>query len=82
MRDFQDKVDAAKLAGEEWVQTSPKIISYYNRKGLGTAKFFIFHDIKVTDYETDIEALEQEMDTPLALKKHGTKEGVVLGNPS
>lgn len=72
---FLDKIHQAKMAGDEWVETTPEIIQFYNRKGLNGAKFFIYDGIKVCE-RGKIEEIEDEMNTPLSEKLHGKGEGV------
>lgn len=74
---FLAKVDQAKLEGLEWVETTPEIIRYYNRKGLNGAKFFIFQGIKVCE-QGQSEAIDEEMNTPLSEKLHGKGEARVV----
>ena len=44
---FKDKIDLAIMQSEEWVETTPEIIKYFNPAGLNGSKFFIYKGIKV-----------------------------------
>ena len=48
LTEFQAKIDHALIQGDEWVETTPEIIKYYNRNGLGKhSEYFIYKNIKV-----------------------------------
>lgn len=75
---FKAKLDYAKMEGDEWVETTPEIINYFNRNGLGDAGYYIHEGIKVCLIGTRdkiIEKESQQMDRRL----HGETEGVVEG---
>jgi hypothetical protein len=61
LTEFMDAVMEAKLTGQEWIEVSPKIIQYYNKNGLGSAKYFIFQGIKVCNYG-ESEKIQAEME--------------------
>ncbi len=73
-----DKIALAKANGDESIETTPEIISHYNRGGLNGAKFFIYSGIKVFPVGEQ-ESIEAEMDEPVANKIHGKDELQVMG---
>lgn len=64
------------MMGEEWVETSPEIIQYFNRNGLNGAKFFIYEGIKVAPFG-ESEAIEGSNHEQLGQRIHGTAEHLV-----
>lgn len=77
LTEFQSNIDAAKMNGDEWVETTPEIIKYYNRNGLGKhAKYFIFHNIKVCE-RGQLQAIQSEMDRQLGKINFGDDEATV-----
>lgn len=46
-REFLERLDVAKREGEEFIEASDDIISFYNRRGLNGGKYFIMEGIKV-----------------------------------
>jgi hypothetical protein len=46
---FKDKIDMAKITGEEWVETSKEIIDYFNPRGLGGNDYFIYQGVRVCE---------------------------------
>lgn len=44
---FKDKIDNAKIVGDEYVETSEEIIKYFNPRGLNGADYFFYQGIKV-----------------------------------
>ena len=77
LSDFKLKVHQAKMEGNDWVETSPEIIKYYNPKGMNGVKYFWFDGVKVCELGKS-EEIEQEIATPLAERMHGKSEGVVV----
>lgn len=73
---FFTKISKATLDGEEWVETSPQIIDYYNKRGLGKAEYFIYQGIKVCEYGKS-ERLDKEMGRQLGEILYGKDEGKV-----
>lgn len=67
------------MAGDECVETTPEIIAYFNRKGLGQAKYFIYKSLRVGPYDTDWDQIEKDENTPLGVKMHGDQVGRVVG---
>ena len=75
LTEFQAKVDAAKMNGEEWVETTPEIIKYYNRNGLGKhSEYFIFQNIKVC-LNGQGERIRTKLGTQLGVILYGAEEG-------
>jgi hypothetical protein len=70
LSEFQSKIDIATIEGEEWVETSPEIISHYVRSGLGKSGYFIFKNIKVCEYGK-CEALKSDMSRQVGDIVHG-----------
>lgn len=70
---FLDKVACAKLAGDEWVETTQDVIRHFNRNGMNGAKFFIYNGLKVCEFGK-IEEIEAEMNEPVGRKIHGSSE--------
>lgn len=56
--------------GDGWIETTPEIIKYYNRSGLGPANYFLFEGIKVCEYGKKAECIRNE-NIPLAVRLHG-----------
>lgn len=71
---FQSRIDAALLEGTDWVETSPAIIKYFNRSGIGKAEFFIYKNIKVCE-QGQSERLQKGLDRPLGQILYGENEG-------
>lgn len=71
---FLDQIMLAKTEKREWVETSKEIIDHYNRGGLGGAKFFVFHGVKVCE-KGHLAEIVAELNQPLAVKLHGPQEG-------
>lgn len=69
------KISHAKAQGDDWVETSPEVIAHYNPRGLGGARHFCFQGVLVCEHGQS-EAIQKDMDTPLALKLHGPQEGI------
>lgn len=76
MSAFLDAIAVARAEGAEWVETTAEIIAHYNPRGLGGAKHFCFQGVKVCE-RGKRDAIEKEMDAPLAQRLHGAQEGVV-----
>lgn len=66
------------MNNEDEIEASDEIIKYYNRNGLGEAKYFIFEGIKVYPMGKTEEIQKTEAEG-LAQRLHGAKEGVVVG---
>ena len=82
---FQFRIDQAKMNGDEWVETSPAIMKYFNRGGLGTYKdrgqevpreYFIYQGIKVCG-EGAMEGLIAKEGKQLGKVVHGDDEATV-----
>jgi len=78
IRDFQSAVAIAKQTGETEIETSQRIIDFFNPIGLGGAKHFIYQGIIVYP-QGESEAIKAEMNESIAKKLHGAKEGVFVG---
>lgn len=79
MTEFQQKIDAALLNGEEWVETSPKIITYFNRKGLGPhAKYFVYKNIKICEFGQS-EAIQAHLNRQMGNLIYGDGEAKSIG---
>lgn len=75
---FEGKIAHAKHNGDEWVETSPQVITYFNRRGLGASEYFIYKDIKVCEHgkrDAIIDKESMSMDERL----HGPNEGKIEG---
>lgn len=80
---FRDKISIAKLEGEEWVETTPEIIRYFNRSGLGKvhgkeAKYFVYDGIKVCENGKKDEIIKEEA-VQRGQLMHGASECVIEG---
>lgn len=76
--EFEGIVAHALHEGEEWVETTPEIVKYFNRNGLKGADYFIYKGIKVCEYgkrEAIVDHENEQMDYRL----HGKGEGVIVG---
>lgn len=80
MSEFLSKVAVAQASGEEWVETSPEIINYINRKGLGGSEYFTYGNpgVKVCEYGKS-EAIEKKESEQIGHRTFGKEEGTVLG---
>lgn len=74
---FKDKIDLATIRNEEWVETSPEIIQYFNPHGLNGSNYFVYKGIKVCEFGKS-EEIQDKMDQDLA-HSHGKYIGVVDG---
>ncbi len=74
---FLDKIAVAKSNGDESIETTPEIISHYNRNGLNGAQYFIYSGIKVYPLGKKAE-IEKKENEQMGQKIHGVQEGVVL----
>ena len=61
--DFEASISLCKSEGIEWLETSKDVIELYQPKGLGTAGFFIYKDIKVCEHGKAAD-LEEELSNP------------------
>lgn len=77
LKQFDTRVLHAKANGFEFVEASPKMVSYHNPKGLGKSKFYWYNGIKVVP-EGGTEAAMAEFNKDLATMMHGPTEGVVI----
>ena len=82
---FYEKIHEAKMARQEWIETSEEIIDHYNPDGIGQAGFFIFQGIKCAPFGKK-DALVAEMSKSLGQINHGDQEAKVnqattTGNP-
>lgn len=57
IQEFEMRLDDALRGEQEWLETTPENIAYFNRRGLGGAKYFMYKGIKVCAYG-DMEALQ------------------------
>lgn len=78
--DFKNKIDAAKMAAAEddsqpWVETTPEVIKYYNRKGLGGAEYYMHEGVRVCEYGKKEAILAREKES-MDQRLHGDKEAV------
>ena len=78
VNDFETKISRAQIAGNEWVETTPEVINYFLRSGLGADKYFLYKGIKVCEFGNK-ESAEAEMTIQMGRKLHGPEEGVLLG---
>lgn len=62
------------MSGAEWVETSPEIVKYYNPRGLGRSKHFIFQGIHVCA-TGDLDAAQKIIDQDLSETIFGPSEG-------
>ena len=75
-------MDAALLNQEEWVETSPKIIQYYNRNGLGPhAEYFNYKGVKVCEFGKS-EAIQQKLDRKHEQIVYGSEAGTEIKGDS
>lgn len=74
--DFIGRIEEAKQTGEEWIETSPEIIQFYNRRGLNGGKYFIFQGIKVCEHGMKDKIVEEE-NTPISMRVFGKAEAPV-----
>lgn len=44
---FERNISAAQANGIKWVETSENVLRTYNPRGLGSAKYFVYKNIKV-----------------------------------
>lgn len=79
MSQFLSKITLAQNRGDEWVETSPEIISLVCRSGLGDKKYFTYGNpgVKVCAYGQR-EAIEEAENVQLGQVTHGPDEGVVI----
>ncbi len=63
------------MNGLEWVETTPEIVKYYNPRGLGRSKHFIFQGIHVCA-EGDLAKAQEIIDRDLNEMTFGPNEGV------
>lgn len=75
---FEGKIAHAKHNGDEWIETSPEVISYFNRKGLGGNEYFMYKDIKVCEYGKRDKIIDRE-NISMDQRLHGSSEGVIEG---
>jgi len=78
IRDFISQIAVCKSQGMEELESSNEIIKYYNRGGLGDAKYFIFEGIKVYPLG-QMETIKKEAEEQMSVRLHGHKEGRVVG---
>jgi hypothetical protein len=76
LTEFQHKVDQAKMNGDKWVETSPAIIKYFNRNGLGKSKYFDYQGLRICEYGKS-EELQEDLDTQLGNLLYGKDEAKV-----
>lgn len=77
LNDFEAKIARAQMDQSEWVETTKKVIGYFNRKGMNGAEHFLYKGIKVCEYGKT-EAIEAKADEDLGKRIHGDTEGTVL----
>lgn len=76
LTEFQNKIDQATLNGDEWVETTPAIIKYFNRNGLGRSEYFIYKGIKVC-VNGQSERIQNNMNKQLGQVIYGDQEAKV-----
>lgn len=78
LTEFRHKIDAAKMSGDEWIETDQRMINYYVKGGLGNAGYFLFDGIKVCLHGTRDEIEAREGMTS-EVRMHGAAEAGVSG---
>lgn len=66
---FMQKISAAKSQSKDFIETTPEMIKLMQPDGLGTAKYFWYHGIRVFEYGT-----KEEIETG---EKVGYLQGVL-----
>lgn len=56
LQEFEMRLDDVMRNEEEWIETTQENINYFNRRGMGGAKYFVYKGIKVCAYG-DLEEL-------------------------
>lgn len=69
------------MNGDEWVETSPEIVTYFNKKGMNGSDYFIYKGIKVCEYGKCMAILEREAVT-MDERLHGAQEATIEGTPA
>lgn len=62
LSEFESRISYAQMQGEEWLEADKKIIEFFNRKGLGGQKYFIYKNIKVCERGTMQDLMKAEQD--------------------
>jgi len=75
---FVDKIDHAIVNDLDWVETTPELVHYYNKRGLGPNDYFIYKGIKVCEYGKS-EACQAKIDADMNRLMHGAKEAKFEG---
>jgi hypothetical protein len=84
LNDFEQKIAFAMISNDEWVETTPEIITYFNRNGLGKdnagkpLQYFIYKGKKVCEFGK-IDAIEAEEAEQIGTRLFGKAEGIVEG---
>ena len=73
-----DKIARAKQEGNEFIETTPEMIQFYNRGGLNGAQYFIYNGIKVFPTGMAEKILNKEGEQ-MGRRIHGAQEGLASG---
>lgn len=74
---FEANIAAAKHTHEEWVEAPKDIIDYYNRNGLGGARYFIYKGVKVCE-SGQLDSVTDDLSTQTLHRTFGKSEGTVI----
>lgn len=72
LNDFEADISHALMNDDVWVETTPEIMAYFNRNGMGGARHFIYKGIKVC-LPGDAGKIEAEESKTAEERIHGTK---------
>lgn len=78
VNEFMGKIAVAQSQGLESIETTNEMIAHFNKKGLNGGKYFIYGGIKVYPLGKT-EEIEEDEQTPLTEKLHGTQDGTFEG---
>lgn len=81
INEFMSKITLAQReskdgTGDNWVETTAEIISYFNPRGLNGAPYYIHNGVMVCEYGKK-EACIEKMEESTFEKMHGTEDGIV-----
>lgn len=79
LHEFRDKVSAAQMSGDQWVETSADVIKYFHPRGLGQAKYFWYGSpgVRVCLFG-DRQEIEERESKDLMEILHGPGEGKMV----
>lgn len=75
---FETDVAMALNNEQEWLETHPEIISYFNRRAKQPVEYFIYKGIKVAGHGK-AEEIDARINRPLSETLHGPNEGKIVG---